>query len=72
MAKMLAGVKSKLARIEQTLDAIENGKHAELPISYCTDYISWVVKYQKAPREVWEPIVDRITHVIENCVFDYV
>lgn len=65
MAKKMTGVEVKIAQIKDNLDRIEAGKYHDLSILACCDYISWLAKFHKAPREVWEPLCDKVTYLLQ-------
>lgn len=59
-------VPSRTRRIQRSLDALESGKYAEFDIHQCCDYIFWLQKWNKAPREIWEPMCEQATRILEN------
>ena len=61
-----SGIERKLRRVERALDAMETGRWPELTITQCTDYIAWLARFQKVPHEVWKPLCDRATEILEN------
>lgn len=63
---MDTAISRKIDRISDNLDRIERGLHGDLSLSYCSDYISWVAKFKKVPREIWEPICDKITKMFQE------
>ena len=63
---MTRGVEKKIDRIRQSLDAIERGRYHEFTLSECADYIAWLAKYKKAPREVWAPLCDQVTRLFNT------
>lgn len=52
-------------QIEDCLSRIERGLYSTLNINQCCDYISWMAKFKKVPREVWEPLCDKATEILE-------
>lgn len=60
------GVNSKLERIQESLDNLELGKYAEFDIHQCCNYIGWVAKFKKVPKEVWEPLCEQAIRMLEN------
>lgn len=67
-AKKLTGVQFKIQRIQRSLDAMEVGRYAEFDIHYICDYLSWLAKFNKVPREVWVPLVEQATRILESGV----
>lgn len=60
-----SGVESKVERIQKVLDLYEfGGGIPDLDIMYCADYIAWLAKYKKVPRETWAPMADQVTRIL--------
>lgn len=68
MVKVSARIASKIRRIKNSLDAIEAGRFSEFDIYQCCDYIGWLERFKKAPREVWLPLCEQATRILENGV----
>lgn len=64
---MTAGVQNKIDRIERAIERMESGRRSfDYDAGQCADYISWVAKFNKVPRNVWEPLRDRLTRLFEE------
>ena len=60
-------VTSQLARVQRSLDRMENGGGSvEWTIDKCCDYIAWVAKYKKVPRNVWLPLCEQATRLLKE------
>ena len=57
---------NKWERIKASVDNIERGFRPEFTLDKCADYVAWVAKFGKVPREEWEPVCDRITELFET------
>lgn len=57
---------SRLQRIQRSLDAIETGQYSEFTISQCCDYIGWLAKWNKVTKEVWEPLCEQATRILDS------
>lgn len=64
----LSGVQRKVQRIQKCLDNIEVGRYSDLDIHAICDYLSWLAKFNKVPREVWQPMVEQATRIFESGV----
>ena len=53
-------------QVKKCLDRIEVGSYSELDINRCCDFIGWFAKFKKVPREIWEPLCDQATRILEN------
>lgn len=56
---------NKLKRVERSLEAIECGRYSEFSIFECCDYIAWVAKWKKYPEEIWLPLCEKVTELLE-------
>lgn len=62
----MSGVEKKIKRVERSIDFMERGMRGELSASQCADYIAWVAKFHKVPKNVWEPLCERLTELFES------
>ena len=60
-----SAVERKIARIRKSLNAIEAGRYSDLTIESCCNYIAWVTRYKKVPREIWEPLCEQATNILD-------
>lgn len=56
----------RVRRVQRSLDALESGRYSEFDIHQCCDYISWLQRWNKVPRSVWEPMCEQATRILEN------
>ena len=56
---------NRLKRVQRSLDALEKGTFSEFTISECCDYIAWLQKWNKVPKEVWEPMCEQAIQILE-------
>lgn len=59
-------IDNKLQRVQKSLDAIENGRHSELTLSQCCDFIAWAAKWKKYDKVVWLPMCEQATRLLEE------
>ena len=59
-------IPNKVKRVERSLDAIECGRYSELTLQQCCDYIAWIARWKKVPREVWAPLCEKATKILEE------
>lgn len=56
---------SMVDRIKRSLDKIENGRYSELSIQQCVDKIDWLARWKKVPEDVWVPLCDQATRILD-------
>lgn len=62
----MTGVEQQVQRVKNSLRAIELGMYSEFTIDYCCNYISWLYRFKKVPRSVWEPLCDQATRILQS------
>ena len=61
-----SGIERKIRRVDQSLTRMEHGRRGELTLSQCVDYIGWLARFKKAPPEVWTPLCERATAILDD------
>lgn len=59
-------IPNKLKRVERSLDAIECGRYSEFNIYECCEYIGWIAKWKKVPNDIWVPLCEKATKILEE------
>lgn len=57
---------NRLKRVERSLDALECGRYSEFTLEQCCDYIAWIAKWKKVPNDVWVPLCEKATRILEG------
>lgn len=57
---------NKIQRVQRALDAIERGTWSEFSISECCDYIGWLARFKKVSENVWKPMCEQATRILEE------
>ena len=57
---------AKVKRVQTALDRIERGLWHDLTLSQCCDYIAWLSRFKVVPAEVWEPMCEQATRLLEE------
>ena len=60
---------TKWERVKESVRRIENGQRGEFALSRCADYVAWVAKFHKVPKNEWEPVCDAITELFELGIY---
>ena len=56
---------SVVERVERSLNNIERGRYSELTLFECAERIDWLAKWKKVPKEVWEPLCEKCTELLD-------
>jgi len=56
---------SVVEKVQRSLDNIERGKWSELSIQQCVDKIDWIARWKKVPEDVWAPLCDQATRILD-------
>jgi len=56
---------SVVEKVQRSLDNIERGKWSELSIQQCVDKIDWLARWKKVPEDVWVPLCDQATRILD-------
>lgn len=62
----MAKIPAKVKRVQRALNQMELGKYHDLTLSQCCDYIAWLSRFKVAPAEVWEPMCEQATRLLEE------
>ena len=65
MSVVTKGIAGKVQRVKRSLDAIERGSYSAFDIYRCCDYISWLAKFKKVPKETWLPLCEQATRILD-------
>ena len=60
-----SGVMDKVKRVQRSLDALEICSHAEFDIHQCCDYIAWIQKWHKVSDDIWIPMCEQATRILQ-------
>lgn len=57
----------QIKRVQRSLDKMEyGGGTPDFSIDKCCDYIAWLARFHKVPEEVWQPMCEQATRILEN------
>ena len=61
-----SAIPPKVKRVQLALDRLERGAWSEFTIDQCCDYIGWLTRFKKVPEEVWGPMCEQATRILEG------